>query len=127
MAKRIQVVYLQSRNRVYSADAQSALANYRRHLAQAMVELQDRRDVLMAVLGEYDHVRCDAGRGESGSGSGGEDAARQRGVMGQVGTRYGEVLREIELVKKEIGKLESGGDGVGKTGREDGMRRHGER
>jgi diphthamide biosynthesis protein 3 len=101
LAKRIEVAYLQSRNRIYRTDVQRALGNYSRHLETVGRELEERERTLRGVLEEYDDVGVD------GIGTGKE----QRGPMREVGRRYGKVLWEIEAVKAEIAKLESGTSG----------------
>lgn len=94
LAKRIQMVYLQRRNMVYKPEVQVALRNYQRHLEEVMVGLEGREEELRAVLKEYDDVGQDV-----------DDGQGPRGVMREVGRRYGEVLREIELVEKDIARL----------------------
>ncbi len=106
LAKRIEVLYLQSRNRVYNVDVQGALGNYQRHLAAVGRGLEERQGMLGEVVREFDDVGMDGGGLDSGHG--------QRGLMREVGRRYGEILREIEVVKEEMAKLERSGGGSGK-------------
>jgi hypothetical protein len=106
LAKRIEVAYLQSRNRVYRADVQGALRNYSHHLETVGRELEGREGILRGVLEEYDDVGMDGMGVEKG----------QRGPMREVGRRYGEVLLEIEAIKMEIAKLESGASGEKEIG-----------
>lgn len=101
LAKRIEVVYLQSRNRVYSVDVQEALGKYQSYLEGVERGLGEKGAVLRGVLEEYEDVRV---------GGGGEEGPR--GAMREVGRRYGELLAAIEGVKEEIGELESAGDGL---------------
>ena len=102
LAKRIEVVYLQSRNRVYRTDVQRALENYHQHLQAVKRAMDEREGTLRAVLEEFDDVSF--GRDSSDGGQG------RKGTMSEVGRRYGEVLRQIAVVKEDIEKLQSGSD-----------------
>jgi hypothetical protein len=107
LAKRIEAVYLQNRNRVYSVDVQRALKNYQHHLDTVEDGLEEREAMLRGVVEEFDEV---------GSSEDGIDGGKiQSGLMREVGKRYGEVLREIEIVKAEMKKLR--GDAVEKQSR----------
>jgi diphthamide biosynthesis protein 3 len=113
LAKRIEMVYLQSRNRLYSVDVQEALGNYQSHLQSVEHELEERQRTLRKVLEEFDTVSLDGAGANAGNG--------QRGMMREVGRRYGEVLRETETVKDEIQKIENDGAAgkksvIGRTG-----------
>jgi hypothetical protein len=99
---RIKVQYLQCRNKLYRTDVQSALGNYQRHLKDVETGLEERKAVLRGLVDEYDAVEPSDGGGVVNAGQG------QNGLMREVGRRYGEVLRDIELVKQEIEKLERG-------------------
>lgn len=99
---RIKVQYLQCRNKLYRTDVQSALGNYQRHLKDVETGLEERKAVLRGLVDEYDAVEPWDGGGVVNAGQG------QNGLMREVGRRYGEVLREIELVKQEIEKLKRG-------------------
>jgi hypothetical protein len=107
LAKRIEAVYLQKRNRVYSVDVQRALKNYQHHLDTVEDGLEEREAMLRGVVEEFDEV---------GSSEDGIDGGKiQSGLMREVGKRYGEVLREIQIVKAEMEKLR--GDAVEKQSR----------
>lgn len=119
LAKRIEVVYLQSRNRVYCVDIQRALKNYQEHLDAVEGGLEEREGMLRDVIEEFDDVGLGGATLDGGQ--------RQRGMMREVGRRYGEILREIEVVKEEMVKLDhGGGGGGGKQSRRGGRRREGE-
>lgn len=103
LAARIQVQYLQSRNKLYRPEVQTALGNYQRHLEALETVLEDRESELRGMVEEYEDV------GVADSEVQGE-GQRQRGLMREVGRRYGEVLSEVEKVKGQILRLETAGD-----------------
>ncbi len=108
LAKRIKMMYLRSRNGLYNAHVQTALTNYQRHLEEVEGEVKEREWNLRGVVEEYENVGL---RLDLESGGEGEDEGK-KGVMGEVGRRYGEVLREIERVREEVQRLESADGGV---------------
>jgi hypothetical protein len=105
LAKRIEALFLQSRNRLYSGEVQRALGNYQRHLDTVEDSLKEREAVLSGVCEEFDEAGLD--RAEGGDATDGGNGQR-RGLMRGLGKRYGEVLGEIEIVKADMERLQKG-------------------
>ncbi len=109
LAKRIKMMYLRSRNGLYNTRVQTALANYQRHLEEVERGAKEREWDLRGVVEEYENVGLAS---DMEGGGEGEEGGGKKGVMMEVGRRYGEVLREIERVREEVQRLESGDSDV---------------
>ena len=81
--------------KLHTPETVSALENYRRHLRTVSVKLEERRAAAVAELEGYGAD----GDGESGKG-------RETGQVGDIAQQYGKLVKEIEAVKMEIGRLE---------------------
>jgi hypothetical protein len=104
LAKRIEALFLQSRNRLYSGEVQRALRNYQRHLDAVEDSLEEREAVLRGVCDEFDEVGFDGVEGGNATDAGN---SQRRGLMRELGMRYGEVLGEIEIVKADMERLQT--------------------
>jgi hypothetical protein len=88
LASKIRLLGLEARRSTYSAQTQSALANYATHLDELTRGLDSRIRTLEDELRLY--ADCDARGGKT---------------MEELGRRYGDVLREIEEVKGDVERL----------------------
>lgn len=103
LAKRIQVLCLTARRDIYRPDVQDALRRYAEHLQGLEQQLEERERVCTKEIELYENVGVD----EEGNG--------QKGIMREVGRRYGELLKAIEGVKREVDRLERGEENGGTT------------
>ena len=111
LSKKIEMVYLRCRNSLYNKDVQTALGNYQRHLEKMEREVGEREWCLRGVVDEFESVGSGLDLENGGEGEDKGKGKGKKGVMREVGRRYGEVLREIERVREEVERLE-GGDGA---------------
>lgn len=95
LARRVQVLYLTARRKLYAPNVQAALGRYGRYLEGMRSEMEQQEGLCREEVETFDEVRADGG---------------QRGIMREVGRRYGELLTGIEGVKEEIEKLKQRGE-----------------
>lgn len=92
LSSKIQILTLEARRSTYSAQTQTALANYATHLAELELRLDQRIRTLEDEARLY--ADCDARNGKT---------------IEELGRRYGNVLREIGEVKGDVQRLERKG------------------
>ena len=94
LAGKIRILALEARRSTYSAQTQTALANYSRHLVLLCTQLDTRVRTMEDELRLYEG--CDARGGKT---------------MEELARRYADVLREVEEVKADVLKLREEGKG----------------
>lgn len=79
---------------IHTPEVNAAFSSYHKHLRDTRTTLEERRDLVLEELKEYENVDSNATRGPARS-----------GTIAEIARRYGSLIREIEDVRSEIQRL----------------------
>ncbi|OJD19559.1 diphthamide biosynthesis protein 3 [Blastomyces percursus] len=90
---------------IYTPETTAALTNYRDHLYDTRLRLEERRKQALLELEAYERADMgEAGKRAAGGDSGGGGSGKS-GAMVEIARRYGTLVKEVEGVKMEIRRL----------------------
>ncbi|BCS20639.1 uncharacterized protein APUU_21071A [Aspergillus puulaauensis] len=91
---KLRVMRLDILSTIHTPEVNAALSRYHKHLCDTRAALEERRDLVLRELKEYEDVDSNVSRGPARS-----------GPIAEIALRYGTLIREIEDVRSEIQRL----------------------
>ena len=82
---------------LYTPETLAALGRYQSHLQDARMKLDDRRNLARKELSRYGDVEESEELSDRGVSDG--------GTLVEIASRYGNLQREVEMVKMEIARI----------------------
>lgn len=96
---------LEALTTIYTPETVAALENYREHLRETRMRLEEMENLDLQTLEEYESVGSSQ-TGPDGANRPSRTDRNTSGPMANIARRYGALAKEVEAIRMEIKRLE---------------------